>query len=154
MNTYVKFGILMVLIVGSLAWLAVGGIKDTQTYYKTISELQKMGPKAHTQQLRVGGNVVPGSIIKDGTHVSFVLQQGVYRLNVVYTGDSALPDTFRDGSQALADGRLGPNGVFQASQVEAKCASKYAPKTIKRGLSHQPASTAKMGGAASAAGHA
>ncbi|MGH9654409.1 MAG: hypothetical protein ACRD6B_13210, partial [Bryobacteraceae bacterium] len=48
MNTYVKFGVLMVLIVGSLAWLAVGGIKDTQTYYKTISELQKMGPKAHT----------------------------------------------------------------------------------------------------------
>ncbi|HEX7358976.1 MAG TPA: cytochrome c maturation protein CcmE [Bryobacteraceae bacterium] len=156
MNTYVKFGILMVLIVGSLAWLAVGGIKDTQTYYKTISELQKMGPKAHTQRIRVGGNVVPGSIIKDGTRVSFVLEQGVYRLNVVYTGNSALPDTFRDGSQALADGRLGPKGVFQASQVEAKCASKYAPKPVHpHNLSQPGSTTAKAGNAlSSAAGHA
>lgn len=155
MNTYAKFGILTVLIVGSLVWLAVGGIKDTKTYYKTISELQRMGPAAQGQRIRVGGNVAPGSIVKDGTRVSFVLQQGANRLNVVYTGDSALPDTFRDGAQALADGRLGPNGVFQANQIEAKCASKYAPKAVQHGLTHTPASTAKMGGAlSSAAGHA
>ena len=36
MNTYLKFAILMVLIVGSLVWLAVGGIRDTKAYYKTI----------------------------------------------------------------------------------------------------------------------
>lgn len=154
MNTYAKFGILMALIVGSLAWLAVGGVKDTKTYYKTISELQRMGPAAQGQRIRVGGNVAPGSIIKNGAGVSFVLQQGADRLNVVYTGTSALPDTFRDGAQALADGRLGPNGVFQASQVEAKCASKYAPKAVQHGLSHQPASTAKAGALSDAAGHA
>lgn len=154
MNTYAKFGILMALIVGSLAWLAVGGIKDTKAYYKTVSELQRMGPSAQGQRYRVGGDVAPGSIIKNGASVSFVLQQGADRLNVVYTGSSALPDTFRDGAQALADGRLGANGVFQASQIEAKCASKYAPKAVQHGLSHQPASTAKLGGSVSTAGHA
>ena len=43
-------------------------------------------------------------------------------------GFDPLPDTFRDGAQALADGKLGPDGVFHASEVQAKCASKYAPK--------------------------
>ncbi len=43
MNTYVKFGVLMALIVGSLVWLAAGGISDTKTYYKTIPELGKDG---------------------------------------------------------------------------------------------------------------
>jgi cytochrome c-type biogenesis protein CcmE len=156
MNTYVKFGILMVLIVGSLVWLAVGGIKDTKAYYKTIPEVHKMGPAAQAQRLRVGGNVAPGSIIKNGTHVSFVLQQGAERLNVVYAGTDPLPDTFRDNAQALADGRLGANGVFQANKIEAKCASKYEAKPVQRGLSHEPAATAKIGGLRPAApsGHA
>jgi cytochrome c-type biogenesis protein CcmE len=39
-----------------------------------------------------------------------------------------LPDTFRDGAQALADGAMGADGVFHASKIQAKCASKYAPK--------------------------
>ena len=42
MQTYVKFGALMALIVGSLVWLAVGGVKDTKAYYKTIPELAQM----------------------------------------------------------------------------------------------------------------
>lgn len=137
MNTYVKFGVLTVLIVGSLVWLAVGGVKDTKTYYKTIPELQQMGKAAEGQRLRVGGDVEPGSIVKTGTQVSFVLHQGAQTLNVSYSGTDPLPDTFRDNAQALADGRLGPNGVFEATKIQAKCASKYEAKPVQRDLSHQ-----------------
>src|ERR1700760_465628 len=112
MRTYAKFGILMVLIVGSLVWLAVGGVKDTKTYYKTIPELAKMGSTAQGQRLRVGGDVQPGSIRKDAAQVSFVLHQGPEILKVVYSGTDPLPDTFRDNANALADGRLGAEGVF------------------------------------------
>jgi cytochrome c-type biogenesis protein CcmE len=49
-------------------------------------------------------------------------------LRVSYEGRDPLPDTFKDGAQALADGRLGPDGIFHAQEVQAKCASKYAPK--------------------------
>jgi cytochrome c-type biogenesis protein CcmE len=49
-------------------------------------------------------------------------------LPVTYDGRDPLPDTFRDGAQALAGGRLGADGVFHASDIQAKCASKYAPK--------------------------
>jgi len=47
---------------------------------------------------------------------------------VAYTGSEPLPDTFRDGAQALADGKMGRDGVFHASKIQAKCASKYEAK--------------------------
>jgi cytochrome c-type biogenesis protein CcmE len=47
---------------------------------------------------------------------------------VVYDGAEPVPDTFRDGAQALADGKMGPDGVFRASKIQAKCASKYQSK--------------------------
>jgi cytochrome c-type biogenesis protein CcmE len=155
MKTYVKFGTLMVLIVGALVWLAVGGVKDTKTYYKTITELQHMGPSAQTQKFRVGGDVQPGSIKKAGTQVSFVLHQGARTLNVVYMGSDPLPDTFRDNAQALADGRLGPDGVFQANSIQAKCASKYEAKPPQRSLSHEaaPPKLSSMARPAQAGGH-
>jgi cytochrome c-type biogenesis protein CcmE len=145
MNTYVKFGILTVLIVGSLVWLAIGGVKDTKTYYKTIPELQQMGKAAEGQRLRVGGDIQPGSIVKNGAQTFFVLQQGAQTLNVVYSGADPLPDTFRDNAQALADGRLGANGVFEAHKIQAKCASKYEAKPAQRGLSHDAPAPSKIG---------
>lgn len=137
MKTYVKFGVLAALIIGSLVWLAVGGISQTKTYYKTIPELEQMGKAAHDQRLRVAGDIVPGSILRQGAQVSFVLHQGAQKLNVVYSGSDPLPDTFKDNAQALADGRLGPDGIFEATKIQAKCASKYEAKPLQRGLSHE-----------------
>jgi cytochrome c-type biogenesis protein CcmE len=144
MNTYLKFGMLMALIVGSLVWLAVGGISDTRTYYKTIPELQQMGQSAEGKRLRVGGDIQPGSIAKGATQTAFVLHQGAKTLKVIYTGTDPLPDTFRDNAQALADGRLGSNGVFEANKIQAKCASKYEAKPGQRGLSHEAAKPAAI----------
>jgi cytochrome c-type biogenesis protein CcmE len=56
------------------------------------------------------------------------LIQNDLTLNVVYTGADPLPDTFKDGSQAVADGKLASDGVFHATKVQAKCASKYEAK--------------------------
>ncbi len=128
MNKYTKFGALIVIIVGTLIWLATAGIQNSQTYYKTISELDTMGDKAHDSRVRVGGDVEKGSIVRKADLVEFTLVQDTRHLKVAYNGKEPLPDTFRDGAQALADGRLGSDGVFHASQIQAKCASKYATK--------------------------
>ncbi len=128
MKTYWKFAALVVVIVGTLIWLAAGGISETKTYYKTVAELDQMGSKAAGQRLRVAGDVEPGSIVRNGRQVSFVLVQDKRRLKVVYNGNDPLPDTLRDGAQALADGHLGADNVFAASQIQAKCASKYEAK--------------------------
>jgi cytochrome c-type biogenesis protein CcmE len=60
--------------------------------------------------------------------VQFVLVQDKRRLKVAYTGRDPLPDTFKDGAQALADGKLDTDGVFRTKQIQAKCASKYEAK--------------------------
>jgi cytochrome c-type biogenesis protein CcmE len=128
MKAYYKFGILTALIVGALGWLAAGGISDTSTYYKTVAELKKMGPDAHTKRLRVAGDVAEGSIQRQGREVRFQLQQEADLLNVVYSGIDPLPDTFKDGAQAVADGKLASDGTFHANKIQAKCASKYESK--------------------------
>lgn len=150
MKTYLKFGTLMVLIVGSLVWLAVGGVKDTKTYYKTIPELQQMGTAAQGAHLRVGGDIQPGSIQKSASEVNFVLHQGGQTLRVVYNGTDPLPDTFRDNAQALADGRLGSDGVFTANKIQAKCASKYESKPKAPALTHEAAPASKLSSLGSA----
>lgn len=86
-----------------------------------------MGGKAYTRNLRVAGSVLPGSIVREGAHAQFVLVELDRKLKVSYTGEEPPPDTFKDNSQALAIGTFGRDGVFHATQLQAKCASKYAP---------------------------
>ena len=126
------------------------GVSESKTYYKTISEIATLNDTAKSSRLRVGGDVESGSIVRKGSEVHFTLtcvakngicsEPGkaaadastrggeVIRLKVLYTGTEPLPDTFRDGSQALADGKLLPDGTLQASKIQAKCASKYESK--------------------------
>jgi cytochrome c-type biogenesis protein CcmE len=127
-NKILKFGAVTVIILLSLGYLAYTGVQDSKSYYVTIKELQRMGDGAYSKRLRVAGNVVPGSIKRSGTRVDFMLKENELTLNVSYTGTEAPPDTFKDDSQALADGSFGRDGVFHAKQLQAKCASKYAPK--------------------------
>src|ERR1700747_3007382 len=127
-NTYLKFGGATAVILLLLGYLAYTGVQDSKSYYVTIKELHKMGDGAYSKRLRVAGNVQPGSIKRTGTHVQFVLIEEDQNLAVDYTGTEAPPDTFKDDSQALAEGSFGRNGVFHAKQLQAKCASKYAPQ--------------------------
>jgi cytochrome c-type biogenesis protein CcmE len=128
-SKFLKFGSVTVLILLSLGYLAYTGVQDSKSYYVTIKELNGMGNEAYAKRLRVAGNVVPGSIKRSGTRVDFMLKENDLTLPVSYTGTEAPPDTFKDDSQALADGSFGHDGVFHAKQLQAKCASKYAPKT-------------------------
>jgi cytochrome c-type biogenesis protein CcmE len=125
---YLKFGGATVVILLALGYLAYTGVQESKSYYVTIKELRGLGDSAYSKRLRVAGNVQPGSIKRNGTRVEFVLMENDQVLPVVYSGTEAPPDTFKDNSQALADGRFGRDGVFQAKQLQAKCASKYAPQ--------------------------
>jgi cytochrome c-type biogenesis protein CcmE len=122
-----RISLAVVVVLGVIAWLAVSGIQSNKSYYVTISELQGMGAKAYTRHLRVAGNVAPGTIERNGTHAQFVLVELGKRLPVQYAGVEPPPDTFKDDAQALAIGTYGHDGVFHATELQAKCASKYAP---------------------------
>ena len=123
-----RIGAAAIIILCTIAYLAVSGANADKSYYVTIGELQAMGNKAYTRHLRVAGDVAPNSIERNGTNARFVLTEQGHTLKVNYQGIEPPPDTFKDGSQALAMGTFGRDGVFHATELQAKCASKYAAK--------------------------
>jgi cytochrome c-type biogenesis protein CcmE len=139
----VKIIVASIIILGTVAYLAFTGVRDTKSYYVTISELQGMGDKVYTRHLRVAGNVAPGSIHRAGPNASFELMEQGKLLQVTYQGSEPPPDTFKDDAQALAVGTYGRDGVFHATQLQAKCASKYAPVDKKPGVA-TPTTTAAV----------
>lgn len=131
-----RIGFAVAIILATIGWLAYSGYGSNKSYYVTIAELGGLGDKAYKSNLRVEGFVLPGSIEQNGTHVTFVLNEfeshspkaAIGRqLKVTYKGSEPPPDTFKDDSQALAEGTYGRDGVFHANVLQAKCASKYAP---------------------------
>jgi cytochrome c-type biogenesis protein CcmE len=125
MNTRSKFFIGAGIIVVTLFWLGWVGVTQSKTYYHTIAEIASLKGNALRQRIRVGGNVRAGSITRLPGRVDFVLEEQGQTMNVSYVGRDPLPDTFKDGAQALVEGREMPDGRFVAEQVQAKCASKY-----------------------------
>lgn len=126
-----RFGAPIVVIVVALGYLAYTGVQETKSYYVTIAELKQQstkGSEIYAKRLRVAGDVLPGSIKRSGMKVDFTLSENGNLLPVVYTGTDAPPDTFKDNAQALADGHFGRDGVFHATGIQAKCASKYEAK--------------------------
>ncbi len=125
MKKQLKFGVGIGVILLSFGWLAWLGARESKTYYHTIAELQTLKGSALRQRMRIGGTVQPGSIHRASGRVDFTLEGEGKLLAVSYTGTDPLPDTFVDNSQALVEGRPGPDGRFVAEKVQAKCASKY-----------------------------
>src|SRR5437660_8314694 len=136
---YLRFGIAILVIVGAISYRAFTGIQESKSYYVTIKELQGMGGQAHAKRLRVAGQVVPGSIHRQGAGADFQIDEQGLKLQVAYRGSEPPPDTFKDNAQALVEGSYGSDGVFHAKQIQAKCASKYAPAANQTATTQAPA---------------
>ena len=128
MKKNIKFAILITVVVGTIVWIGTSAVQGNQSYYKTVTELQQAPDAARDKAIRVAGDIQAGSIIHKTGEVDFTLVQEAKTLRVAYTGEDPLPDTFRDGAQALAQGHLGSDGVFRANHIQAKCSSKYQSK--------------------------
>jgi cytochrome c-type biogenesis protein CcmE len=122
-NKKLKFGIGIAIILLAVGWEAVSGFQQSKTYYVTVKELTS-GKVSH-QHVRVGGIIVPGSIHRTGQILTFRLSQEDESIPITYVGNDALPDDFKGGANAIVEGNYLADGTFRASQVQAKCASKY-----------------------------
>lgn len=80
------------------------------------------------QAIRLGGLVKDGSWLRDGQNNSFVVTDGANDISASYVG--ILPDLFREGQGVVAEGSLGPEGNFQATNVLAKHDENYVPKEV------------------------
>jgi len=120
-----KFAAGFAVIIGAVLYLALSGFQEGKAYYRTLEELDALGPSIDGKRLRVAGIVSDGTIQRDGAVVTFQLEQEHRRLVVRYTGEEPVPDTFKDGVEAVIEGERRPDGSFEADQIQAKCASKY-----------------------------
>lgn len=112
------------IILGAIVLLAVSGIEESKAYYQTVQEVKGLGPRSEGVRVRVAGTVVPGSIVRRAGAVDFQIHQEDDVLPVRYVGRDPLPDTLVDEAQAVVEGHM-QGGTFEASKVQAKCASKY-----------------------------
>ena len=116
-----------VIILAALSYMIYGGMQQAIVYFVTPSEL-KANERASTDKfLRMGGMVVKGSLQKDLKELTyrFELTDGKATFPVYFKG--VPPDLFTEGKGAVVEGRIGGDGVFQATTIMAKHAEEYSP---------------------------
>jgi len=128
MNAGAKFAVGAVLIVGSVGYLMASGIKQTGQYFLTPSELSRkvaVDPSFYNVGMKVGAHVVRGTVAKDVATqtLSFRISDGTATYPVTFHG--LPPDTFNDSVEVVVEGRLKQDGVIYATNVLAKCGSRY-----------------------------
>jgi len=128
MHPRTKFIIGGVVVLGTAGWLMAGSIKATAVYFLTPKELQAKvleDPGIRGTGVKVGARVVAGTVVRDssGKRVTFDMTDGAATYRVDYRG--LIPDTFSDSVDVVVEGRLGDDGVFHATTLLAKCASRY-----------------------------
>ncbi|HMA24161.1 MAG: cytochrome c maturation protein CcmE [Gemmatimonas sp.] len=136
MKPRTKFLIGGALVLSVAGYLMASSIKDTGVYYMTPTELSaklKADPSFVNAGVKVGARVVPGSVQRaaGGKEYAFRVTDGSNTFPVVYRGIA--PDTFTDSVDVVVSGRMGTDGTFQATELLAKCASRYenAPQKYK-----------------------
>ncbi|HET7198672.1 MAG TPA: cytochrome c maturation protein CcmE [Burkholderiales bacterium] len=117
-----------VAALGVAAALVLSAFNRNLVFFFTPSQVAaNEAPVGRT--FRIGGMVVPGSLKRDGVEVRFLVTDTAKDMPVVYRGQ--LPDLFKEGKGVVAQGSLGPDGVFQAREVLAKHDENYMPPEAK-----------------------
>ena len=120
-----KFVVGSFIIVITIGYLVYSGMKGSTLYYMTVSELKAKGSGVYEEGVRISGDVETGSVQWDPTtlNLRFVMTDGEEGVNVVYRG--GMPDMFREGGPVVVEGRYTSDEIFHATQLYAKCPSKY-----------------------------
>jgi cytochrome c-type biogenesis protein CcmE len=126
-----KFLLGAAVIVTSVVVLIAQGVKETGVYFLTPAELsaKTVADPSFVENVgfKVGAKVVPGSVRRDpnARTIDFKVSDGIKTYPVTYHG--LVPDTFTDANdiEVVVEGRLGRDGVIQATDVLAKCGSRY-----------------------------
>ncbi len=115
-----------VLGLGAVAALILNAFNSNLVFFFSPTQIVK-GEAPRDRAFRVGGLVEAGSVKReaDGVTVRFKVTDTAQAVTVAYTG--ILPDLFKEGKGVVAEGRLGADGIFTASQVLAKHDENYMP---------------------------
>ena len=113
------------------AYLVLNAFESNLVFFFTPSQIAS-GEAPKNRTFRVGGMVREGSIKRDNLTVAFVVTDTAKDVNVSYTG--ILPDLFREGKGVVAQGKLGGDGQFVATEVLAKHDENYMPPEAQHAM--------------------
>ena len=121
------------IALGLAATLILTTLEENLVFFYSPSDLQTKTVQPN-EQIRIGGLVEEGSVQKNGNglEVTFRVTDLQHSLAVHYRG--TLPDLFREGQGVVAEGRLQPDGLFEASRVLAKHDENYMPPEVAAAL--------------------
>ena len=121
------------LLVGGAAALVLMALRENIIFFHAPSDIAT-DPPAAGRAIRLGGIVEEGSLEReaDGLTVRFRVSDFAHAIPVVYKG--ILPDLFREGQGVVAEGAMGEDGLFQASEVLAKHDENYMPPEVADAL--------------------
>jgi cytochrome c-type biogenesis protein CcmE len=129
-----RLGFLVVglVVLGAAAWLVFNALGNNLSYFFSPTEVaENKAPANHV--FRLGGLVEPGSLERgEKLTVHFKVTDNHHTVKVAYTG--ILPDLFKEGQGVIAQGRMGPDGVFLAEEVLAKHDENYMPPEVADAL--------------------
>lgn len=118
----IKVVLLAVVVAIGVGYFMVSSMHGSADYYQSIQQMRAHPPA--TSQVSVEGVVQKGVQRSDGGFaVQFTMADGKDRMPVTYRG--TLPEIFRPGVQVVVQGKVGEDGVFHASQLQAKCPSHF-----------------------------
>ena len=125
--------------IGIAAALVLNAFQSNLVFFFTPTQIAA-GEAPKERAFRVGGLVKDGSLQRDGITAHFVVTDTAKEIPVSYSG--ILPDLFREGKGVVAQGKLGADGKFVASEVLAKHDENYMPPEAKHAVD-QAQNTAK-----------
>ena len=110
--------------VGLAAYFVLNAFESNLVFFFTPSQIAS-GEAPKNRTFRVGGMVKEGTVKRDNLTVAFVVTDTAKEVLVSYPG--ILPDLFREGKGVVAQGKLGADGHFTATEVLAKHDENYMP---------------------------
>lgn len=125
-------GLGLVLVIA--AALVLTALRDQIVFFYSPTDVQTRGVEVG-HPIRLGGLVKDGSWVRDGQANSFVVTDGATEIAARYAG--ILPDLFREGQGVVAEGAIGPDGTFVATNVLAKHDENYLPREVVDALKAQ-----------------
>lgn len=114
--------LLLAVVLTAAGLLVAAGLHDTLTFYRTPSEVLH---DASGQRVRLGGQVVPGTVRTESGTTWFRIGDGAAQIEVEQDAD--LPGTIREGQDAVVEGVLDGQGIFRSETIMARHGNEYRP---------------------------
>jgi cytochrome c-type biogenesis protein CcmE len=115
----------LLVVVAALGWVTVRGLSGSLVYYLTPTDVVTGKQAGVGQLVRLGGYVVPGSVGRAGSTLSFTISDGSRTMGIVSTG--SVPELFKAGQGVVLEGSMAADGRFHSDTLLIKHNGEYRP---------------------------